>query len=129
MLREAAVTPNTKRTQRFAWGVGVSHEMMNSRERRRSSWSNATCAMPLCEALSSRRGRGPHHAQTDRVGTWDIPRLTTGHVPTWSALGRRGVVADDVRVREVRLHHISWEADEQSGAIRCGVGGYRAIGA
>jgi hypothetical protein len=21
------------------------------------SWSNATCAMPLCEALSSRRGR------------------------------------------------------------------------
>jgi hypothetical protein len=34
------------------------------------------------QALSSRRGRGPHHAQTDRVETWDIPRLTTGHVPT-----------------------------------------------
>src|SRR3954464_12708469 len=28
--------------------------------------------MPLCEALSSRRGRGPHHAHKDRVGTWDI---------------------------------------------------------
>src|SRR5262249_5593543 len=55
-----------------AWGVGVSHEMMNSRERRLSSWSNATCAMPLCEALWSRRGRGPHHAQKDRVGSWDI---------------------------------------------------------
>src|SRR5437588_236199 len=26
-------------------------------------WSNATCAMPLCAALSSRRGRAPHHAQ------------------------------------------------------------------
>jgi hypothetical protein len=23
--------------------------------------------MPSCEALSSRRGRGPHHAQKDRV--------------------------------------------------------------
>ena len=48
--------------------VGVSHEMMNSRERRLFSWSNATCAMPLCEALSSRRGRGPHHAQIDLTG-------------------------------------------------------------
>ena len=56
--------------------------------------------MPLCEALSSRRGRGPHHAHKDRVGTWDIPRLTTGHVPTWSASGRRGR-ADDARTREV----------------------------
>jgi hypothetical protein len=50
----------------------VSHEMIYSRERRLFSWSNATCAMPLCEALSSRRGRGPHHAHKDRVGTWDI---------------------------------------------------------
>jgi hypothetical protein len=38
--------------------------------------------MPSSEALSSRRGRGPHHAQKDRVGSWEIPRLTTGHVPT-----------------------------------------------
>src|ERR1700731_3891011 len=54
--------------------------MMNSREGRLSSWSNATCAMPLCEALSSRRGRGPHHAQIDRVGTWDISGPTAGSV-------------------------------------------------
>src|SRR6266540_3901209 len=33
--------------------------------------------MPLREALSSRRGRGPHHAQKDRDGTWEVPRLTT----------------------------------------------------
>src|ERR1700732_4439521 len=59
-------------------GVERIHEMMNSRERRLSSWSNATCAMPLCEALSSRRGRGPHHAQIDRVGTWDISGPTAG---------------------------------------------------
>jgi hypothetical protein len=76
--------------------------------------------MPLCEALSSRRGRGPHHAHKDRVGTWEVPRLTTGHVPTWSALGRRGAVADDARTWEVGLRHSSCEAGEQSGASCCG---------
>jgi hypothetical protein len=45
--------------------------------------------MPLCEALSSGRGLGPHHAQMDCVGTWDIPRLAVGC--------RRG---DGVRRRE-----------------------------
>src|SRR6266536_5051668 len=79
--------------------------------------------MPLCEALSSRRGRGPHHAHKDRVGTWELSCLTTGHVPTWSASGRRGVVADDARAREVGLRHSSYEAGEQSGANRCGAGG------
>src|ERR1700722_16182799 len=79
--------------------------------------------MPSSEALPSRRGRGPHHAQRDRVGSWDIPRLTTGHVPTWSASGRRGAGADDARTREVGLRHSSREADEQNGAIRCGAGG------
>src|SRR6516162_7683860 len=79
--------------------------------------------MPSSEALSSRRGRGPHHAQKDRVGSWEIPRLTTGHVPTWSASGRRGAGADDARTREVGLRHSSREADEQGGAIRCGAGG------
>ena len=37
----------------------------------------------------------------DRGGTWEIPRLTTGQVPTWSASGRRGAVADDARTWEV----------------------------
>ncbi len=60
-----------------AWGVGLSHEMMKSREWRLYSWSNATCVMPVCEALSSRRGRRPHQAHKDRVGTWDILRLTS----------------------------------------------------
>src|SRR6266851_1475507 len=76
--------------------------------------------MPLCEALSSCRGRGPHHVHKDRVGTWELSCLTTGHVPTWSASGRRGAVADDARAREVGLRHSSCEADEQGGAIRCG---------
>ena len=90
--------------------------MIKSRERRLSSWSNATCAMPLCEALSSRRGRGPHHAQKDRVGTWDISRLAVRRCARRrSASGRRGAVADDARTREVGLRHSSCEADEQSG--------------
>src|SRR6516164_5234807 len=71
--------------------------------------------MPVCEASSSRRGLGPHHAQTDRVGSWDISCLTTGHVPTWSASERRGVVTDDARTREVGPRHSSREAGEQSG--------------
>src|ERR1700738_1414650 len=107
--------------------------MMNLWERRLSLWSNETCAMPLCEALSSRRGQGPHHAQMDRVGTWDISRLAVSWLGRWPASGRRGAVADDARAREVGLCHSSWEADEQSGAIRggevrrgaarCGAGG------
>src|SRR4029453_18740709 len=61
-------------------------------------------------------------------GNREIPRLTSGNKEPWFAAGRRGAVADDVRVREVRLRHISWEADEQSGAIRCGVGGAKGGG-
>src|SRR5260221_9034306 len=45
-----------------------------------------------------------------------------------SASGRRGAVADDARSREVRLCHISWEADEQSGLDRRGAGGAKGGG-
>src|SRR6202045_4920628 len=97
--------------------------MMNSRERRLCLWSNATCAMPICEALTSCRGQGARHAQMDRVGTWDIPRLAVSCSRRRSASGRRGAVADDARAWEVGLRHSSCEAGEQSGAIRCGAGG------
>ena len=97
--------------------------MINSRERRLSLWSNATCAVPICEALTSCRGRRAHHAQMDRVGTWDIPHLAVRLLRRRSASGRRGAVADDARTREVGLRHSSCEAGEQSGAIRCGAGG------
>ena len=45
-----------------------------------------------------------------------------------SASGRRGAVADDVRSREVRLCHSSWEADEQSDYGRSGAGGAKGGG-
>ena len=70
----------------------MSHEMMKSRERRLSSWSNATCAMPLCEALSSRRGRRPHHVQRDRIGSWEISGLAVGVELVPSAMVRIGKV-------------------------------------
>src|SRR5258708_1526324 len=62
------------------------------------------------------------------LGNRETPRLTTGHLPDWSASGRRGAVADDERTRGVRLRHSSWEADEQGGAIRCGAGGAKGGG-
>ena len=31
------------------------------------------CSVGICETLSTRRGRRAHHAQMDRVGTWEIP--------------------------------------------------------
>src|ERR1039458_5206386 len=62
------------------------------------------------------------------LGNRETPRLTTGHLPDWSASGRRGAVADDERTRGVRLRHSSWEADEQSRATGCGVGGAKGGG-
>src|SRR5262249_23156101 len=46
----------------------------------------------------------------------------------WPASGRRGAVADDERTWEVRLRNSSWEADEQSRATGCGVGGAKCGG-
>src|SRR5258707_6895818 len=79
--------------------------------------------MPLCEALPSCRGLRARHAQKECTGNWEIPRLTSGNDSPWSASGRRGAKADDARTREVGLRHSSYEADEQGGAIRGGVGG------
>src|ERR1700682_1802030 len=62
------------------------------------------------------------------LGNRETPRLTTGHLPDWSASGRRGAVADDERTRGVRLRRSSCEADEQCGAIRCGAGGAKGGG-
>src|SRR5271169_1550584 len=56
-------------------------------------------------------------------GNRETPRPTSGALPVWSGSGRRGAVADDARTWGVRLRHSSCEADEQSGAIRCGAGG------
>ena len=74
------------------------------------------------------RSRRAHHAQKDRVGTWEIPRLAVIEGSWRSASGRRRAEADDARAREVGRGHSSDEAGEQSGAIRCGVGGAKGRG-
>src|SRR5262245_18548145 len=70
----------------------------------------------------------PGMCRSSLRGNREITRLTRGNKESWFASGRRGAVADHVRVRDVRLRHISWEADEQSGAIRCVVGGAKGGG-
>src|SRR4029077_9882505 len=47
---------------------------------------------------------------------------------SWSAAGRRGAVAADVRTREVRPGHSSSEADEQRQTTGSGVGGAKGRG-
>ena len=49
--------------------------MMNSRERRLCLWSNATCAMPSCEALPSRRGPRAHHARQAKAKSLSVKIL------------------------------------------------------
>ena len=61
-------------------------------------------------------------------GNREMLPLATGAEPLWSASGRRGAVADEVRGQEVRLRRSSCEADEQGGAIRCGAGGAKGGG-
>src|SRR5438132_13505698 len=61
-------------------------------------------------------------------GNREIPRLASRGAPLWPASGRRGAVADDERTWEVRLRNSSWEADEQSRATGCGVGGAKCGG-
>src|ERR1035438_1493669 len=63
------------------------------------------------------------HAQKECIGSWEVPRLTSGNVTPWPASGRRGAEADDARTWEVGHCRKSCEAGEQGGAIRCGVGG------
>src|SRR3982074_3533636 len=61
----------------IAWGVGLSHERSDiAGAESVSIRSKATCTAPLCEVLTSCRGRRPHHVQRDRIGTWDISRPT-----------------------------------------------------
>jgi len=110
--------PNTKRTQLLhgVWDWATKGQI--SQGPRVFTRSKATCAAPFfneCEVPSPCRGPRPHHAQTDRVGSWEIPPLAVS--VAWegrSASGRRGAVADDARTREVEPCHSSEETGEQS---------------
>src|SRR5215470_14019588 len=70
----------------------------------------------------------PGMCRSSLDGNREIPRLASRGAPLWPASGRRGAVADDEQTWEVRLRNSSWEADEQSRATGCGVGGAKGGG-
>src|SRR6266513_1959003 len=70
----------------------------------------------------------PGMCRSSLDGNREIPRLASRGAPLWPASGRRGAVADDEQTWEVRLRNSSREADEQSRATGCGVGGAKGGG-
>jgi hypothetical protein len=93
---------------------------------------NATWAVPLCEVLPTLPGsKSTSRAKGSRRKLGDPTsgrRLRIYSRVRRSASGRRGAVADDARAWEVGRGHSSCEADEQGGAICCGVGGAKGRG-
>src|ERR1700729_1022333 len=81
----------------------------------------------MAARLGGRRGRRTWHVSKRLGREPGGPR--SGHSRMrWSALGRRGAVANDARTWEVRLRHSSCEADEQSRATGRGAGGAKGGG-
>jgi len=70
-VAERKVTTAAKRTQQSLRGERLSRERASSQRPRPLTAPKATCAVPACEALTLCRGRRPHHAQRERVGTWE----------------------------------------------------------
>src|SRR5215472_18119874 len=62
------------------------------------------------------------------LGNREVSCLTKDATRSWSAAGRRGADAADVRAREVRPGHSSSEADEQGQTTGGGVGGAKGRG-
>ncbi len=54
----------------------LSREIDNVAEAEAVDIAEGNMCGPLCEGLTLSRGRRPHHAQRERVGTWEISRLT-----------------------------------------------------
>src|SRR5271167_2609762 len=80
-----------------------------------------TCALAMQE--SSRRGRGPHHAQKDRVGSWETsprpqsPLAVPGHSRKPRRRSCRG------RGEESDGQHSTYEAPNKAGRAGRGGGG------
>ena len=99
------------------------------------SWVPTPCTRwkAICPGATARGPDDPAWSET--LACADAPCAGTGRSRDRplgnrrrSASGRRGAVADDVRSREVRPCHSSWEADEQSDYSRSGAGGGKGGG-
>jgi hypothetical protein len=99
------------------------------------SWVPTPCIRWKATMFGHDSARPDDPAWSETLACADAPCAGTGRSRDWpfgksrrSASGRRGAVADDVRSREVRLCHSSWEADEQSDYGRRGAGGAKGGG-
>src|SRR5208282_3773799 len=91
--------------------------------------SKATCAAPVCEGPSLCRGRRPHHAGKDGVGTWEISGSAGRPAAAPVRVGKaEEAVADDERSGEVGQVHSTEEVLEQRRAIGRGGNGGKAPG-
>ena len=112
----------------IVWDVGVSHEMGNiAGAEAVESVEGNTCSLAMQEA-PSRRGRGPRHAQKDRVGSWETwsrpqsPLAVPGHgrKPRRRSCRGRGEGSDG--------QHSTCEAPNKAGLAGHGGGGGKAAG-
>jgi hypothetical protein len=60
----------------IAWGVGLSHERSDIAGAESFYSLEGNMCGTLCEVLTSCRGLRPHHAQKDRIGSWEVSCLT-----------------------------------------------------
>jgi hypothetical protein len=108
-------------------GQPLSHEIRISGCRPVSKAEGNTAKCVIASTWLTRRGRRTWHVSKLLGREPGGPR--SGHSRMrWSALGRRGAVANDARSWEVRFRHSSCEADEQSRATGRGAGGAKGGG-
>src|SRR4029077_828186 len=58
------------------WGVGMSHERHNIVGAETVGSVEGNMCGTVTRGADALPGRWPHHARKDRIGTWEIPRLT-----------------------------------------------------
>jgi hypothetical protein len=62
----------------IAWGVGLSHERSDIAGAESFYSLEGNMCGTLCKVLTPCRGLRSHHVQRDRIGTWEVSRLTAG---------------------------------------------------
>ena|SRR5438034_7221110 len=60
----------------IAWGVGLSHERSDIAGAESFYSLEGNMCGTVCEVLTPCRGLRPHHVRKDRIGSWEVSRLT-----------------------------------------------------
>jgi hypothetical protein len=106
----------------------ASHEVRNSGRRRCFEGGRQHSQARYRKAWRLGGVGEPGMCRSSLRGNREVPGSGQWLRASWSALGRRGAVANDERTWEVRLRHSSCEADEQSRATGGGAGGAKGGG-